>query len=169
MYFDKISFEQWVKDTPFKDMPNDVLLRQYYNIQLPHQGTEDSMGLDFHMPYEVKVLAHNKVKIPTGVRWICDDEADKKYGMLIIPRSSTGIKLGLRLLNTIGIIDADYYLADNEGHIMLFMENVTDNDIVLKAGQGIVQGIIIPYVVPQKFATSVKRHGGFGSTDDNKN
>ena len=48
--------------------------------------------------------------------------------MLIVPRSSTGIKLGLRLLNTIGIIDADYYLADNEGHIMLFMENTTDED-----------------------------------------
>ena len=134
MHFEKISFEQWQKDIPFKDIPHNTLLRQYYNIQLPNQGTEDSMGLDFYMPYEVKILAHNKVKISTGVRWVCDEEHDDLYGMLIIPRSSTGINLGLKLQNTIGVIDADYYLADNEGHIILFMENTTDKDVVLKAG-----------------------------------
>lgn len=167
MHFEKISFEQWTKDTPFKDIPHNTLLRQYYNIQLPNQSTEDAMGLDFYMPYEVKVLAHNKIKISTGVRWICDEENDGRYGMLIVPRSSTGIKLGLRLLNTIGIIDADYYLADNEGHIMLFMENTTDEDIVLQAGQRIVQGLIVPYVIPKNMSSSKTRHGGFGSTDNN--
>lgn len=168
MHFEKISFEQWQKDTPFKDIPHNTLLRQYYNIQLPNQSTGDSMGLDFYMPYEVKVLAHNKVKISTGVRWICDEENDNSYGMLIVPRSSTGIKLGLRLQNTVGIIDADYYLADNEGHIMLFMENTTDEDIVLKAGQRIVQGIITPYMIPSDATSDESRHGGFGSTDNNK-
>lgn len=167
MHFEKISFEQWAKDTPFKDIPHNTLLRQYYNIQLPNQSTEDAMGLDFYMPYEVKVLAHNKIKISTGVRWICDEENDGRYGMLIVPRSSTGIKLGLRLLNTIGIIDADYYLADNEGHIMLFMENTTDEDIVLQAGQRIVQGLIVPYVIPNNMSSNKTRHGGFGSTDNN--
>ena len=167
MHFEKISFEQWAKDTPFKDIPHNTLLRQYYNIQLPNQSTENAMGLDFYMPYEVKVLAHNKIKISTGVRWICDEENDGRYGMLIVPRSSTGIKLGLRLLNTIGIIDADYYLADNEGHIMLFMENTTDEDIVLQAGQRIVQGLIVPYVIPKNMFSNKIRHGGFGSTDNN--
>lgn len=167
MHFEKISFEQWAKDTPFKDIPHNTLLRQYYNIQLPNQSTENAMGLDFYMPYEVKVLAHNKIKISTGVRWICDEENDGRYGMLIVPRSSTGIKLGLRLLNTIGIIDADYYFADNEGHIMLFMENTTDEDIVLQAGQRIVQGLIVPYVIPKNMSSNKTRHGGFGSTDNN--
>lgn len=167
MHFEKISFEQWAKDTSFINIPYDTLLRQYHNIQLPNQGTENSMGLDFYMPYEVKVLAHNKIKISTGVRWICDEENDGRYGMLIVPRSSTGIKLGLRLLNTIGIIDADYYLADNEGHIMLFMENTTDEDIVLQAGQRIVQGLIVSYVIPKNMSSNKTRHGGFGSTDNN--
>lgn len=167
MHFEKISFEQWAKDTPFINIPYDTLLRQYHNIQLPNQGTENSMGLDFYMPYEVKILAHNKIKISTGIRWICDGENDDRYGMLIVPRSSTGIKLGLRLLNTIGVIDADYYLADNEGHIMLFMENTTDEDIILQAGQKIVQGLIVPYVIPQNMSSDKTRHGGFGSTDNN--
>ena len=48
MHFEKISFEQWTKDTPFKDIPHNTLLRQYYNIQLPNQSTEDAMGLDFN-------------------------------------------------------------------------------------------------------------------------
>ena len=33
------------------------------------------------------------------------------------------------------------------------MENTTDEDVVLKAGQRIVQGIVMPYVIP-KNATS---------------
>ena len=56
MHFEKISFEQWTKDTPFKDIPHNTLLRQYYNIQLPNQSTEDAMGLDFYMPIIILLI-----------------------------------------------------------------------------------------------------------------
>lgn len=165
MHFEKVSFEEWSKDIPLKNVNSNTLLKWWNNIKLPNQGTTHSMGVDFYVPYEIKVLAHNKVKIPTGIRWVCDSEFDHIYGMLIVPRSSVGIKLGLRLLNTVGVIDADYYLADNEGHIMLFMENTTDEDVVLKNGQGLAQGLIVPYVIPETSASESLRHGGFGSTD----
>lgn len=165
MHFEKVSFEEWCKDIPLKNVDAYMLLRWWNNISLPSQGTEHSMGVDFYTPYEIKILAHNKVKIPTGIRWVCDGEYDHIYGMLIVPRSSVGIKLGLRLLNTVGVIDADYYLADNEGHIMLFMENTTDEDVVLKMGQGLAQGLIIPYIIPETATSESSRHGGFGSTD----
>lgn len=166
MHFEKVSFEEWCKDIPLKNVDKTTLLKWWNNIKLPNQGTTHSMGVDFYVPYEIKVLAHNKVKIPTGIRWVCDGEFDHIYGMLIVPRSSVGIKLGLRLLNTVGVIDADYYLADNEGHIMLFMENTTDEDAVLKMGQGIVQGIILPYIIPESSSSEDLRHGGFGSTNN---
>ena len=44
----------------------------------------------------------------------------------------------------------------------------TVKDVVLKAGQRIVQGIVMPYVIPKNATSNESRHGGFGSTDDNK-
>ena len=165
MHFEKVSYEQWSKDMPYKNIPASTLMRWYHEIKLPQQGTTYSMGVDFFMPYKTNILPYNKIKIPTGIRWVCDTEEDRKYGLLIVPRSSIGIKNGLRLLNTIGVVDADYYLSDNEGHIMLFMENTTDDVVVLNNGKGIVQGLIVPYITPQFAETNTDRHGGFGSTD----
>ncbi len=168
MHFEKISFEQWCKDITF-DVDRTTLRRWYENIKLPKQGTEHSMGVDFFMPYTIRVLAHNKVKIPTGIRWVFDKNDSMHYGLLLVPRSSVGIKNGMRLLNTIGVVDADYYMSDNEGHIILFMENTTDKDVVLTNGKGIIQGLIVPYTIPQDAVSDTERHGGFGSTDNNKN
>ena len=165
MHFEKVSYEQWSKDVPFKNIPASTLMKWYHEIKLPQQGTAYSMGVDFFVPYTVKVLAHNKVKIPTGIRWVCDNKEDKQYGLLIVPLSSTGIKQGIRLLNTVGVVDADYYLSDNEGHIMLFMENTTDDNVMLNKGKGIVQGLIVSYITPQFAETNADRYGGFGSTD----
>ena len=171
MHFEKVSFEQWCKDVPLKNVPTLNLKDWYKNIIMPTQGSMYSMGIDFFMPYTVKVLPHNKVKIPTGIRWVCNKEYgdefpnDRAYGMLIVPRSSIGVKLGLRLMNTVGVIDADYCDSDNEGHIMLFFENTTDETVELPNGKAIAQGIITNYTIPIDSSNIIQRNGGFGSTD----
>ena len=172
MKFEKISFEQWCKDVPLINVPRKQLIKWYEEIIMPTQGSTYSMGIDFFMPYNVKILPHNKVKIPTGIRWVCDKDDeftdDRTYGMLIVPRSSTGSKLGLRLTNTVGVIDADYCDSDNEGHIMLMFENTTDNEVILPQGKAVAQGIITNYFIPVDSASIIKRNGGFGSTDSKK-
>ena len=165
MEFEKISFEQWKKDIPFKNIDDATLLRWYKEIKMPKQGSKGSMGVDFFMPYKVVIKAHNKIKIPTGIRWY-GGAINDGYGLLLAPRSSVGIKKGMRLLNTIGVIDYDYYFADNEGHIMAFMENTTDEDVVLERGQGFIQGIITSYIIPECAKSDDIRDGGFGSTDN---
>ena len=169
MKFEKVNFEQWVNDVPIIGVPREILLKWYHNIKLPKQGTAHSMGVDFFMPYNVQLMPHNRVKIATGIRWVCDKEEDKKYGLLIVPRSSAGIKLGLRLANTVAVIDADYYKADNEGHIILVLENTTDNIVDLPQGKGIAQGVTVTYTIAEGAESDDARHGGIGSTDDNKN
>ena len=37
--------------------------------------------------------------------------------LLLFPRSSLGFRYRLQLNNTVGVIDSDYFGADNEGHI----------------------------------------------------
>lgn len=171
MYFEKVSFEQWCKDVPLQNVPTLKLKEWYENIIMPTQGSMYSMGIDFFVPYNISVFPHKKVKIPTGIRWVCEKwdndntDNDREYGMLILPRSSTGVKLGLRLANTVGVIDADYCDSDNEGHIMLVFENTTDEVVELPKGKAIAQGIITNYVIPIKSSNLVQRNGGFGSTD----
>ena len=123
MHFEKISYGQWKNDIPFTEIDDLVIRRWYGNIKLPQQGTAHSMGVDFCVPYNIRILAHNKIKIPTGIRWVCDTEEEKTYGLLLVPRSSTGIKCGLRLLNTVGVVDADY--ADAE---LYDMNQLLDNN-----------------------------------------
>ena len=173
MYFEKVSFEQWCKDVPLLNVPKIKLKEWYENIIMPTQGSMYSMGIDFFMPYSVTILPHNKVKIPTGIRWVCEEwndhdvDNDREYGMLIVPRSSTGTKLGLRLANTVGVIDADYCDSDNEGHIMLIFENTTDKIVELPQGKAVAQGIITNYIIPIASSNFAKRNVGFGSTDTN--
>ena len=167
MHFEKVSYEQWAKDVPLKNVPWTMLKQWYNDIKLPQQGTICSMGVDFYLPYNVNISPHNLIKIPTGIRWVCDTPDDGHYGMLVVPRSSIGIKHGLMLCNTIGVIDSDYCVSENEGHIQLFFRNVTDEAVSLPQHKGIAQGLIIPYVIPKNASSEDIRIGGFGSTDNN--
>ena len=166
MRFSKVSFEQWRKDVPLKGVDNETLMKWYYEIKIPQQGSAHSMGVDFFMPYQVVVKAGNKVKIPTGIRWVNESTDDYYHGLILVPRSSVGIKKGMRLLNTVGIVDADYFESYNEGHIMAFMENTTDEDVVLEKGQGFIQGIVTDFKIPINSESYAQRNGGFGSTDN---
>ena len=59
------------------------------------------------------------IKIPTGIRaWM-----ESGYVLLLAPRSSLGFKYRMQLDNTIGVVDADYYESDNEGHIFIKVTN----------------------------------------------
>lgn len=83
--------------------------------------------------------------------------------LAIYPRSSLGFKYGFRLLNTTGIIDADYaYNESNEGHIMVGC--IASKDLVLEQGSKFCQGIIQPYFVMEDDEATGKRTGGMGST-----
>lgn len=92
--FEKISQYQWDIDTNC-----DFL---YSKILYPKRGTKKSAGYDFFSPVELIIPAHEMAKVPTGIK-VCmnDDEI-----LSIYPRSSIGFKTGIRLANTVGIVDA---------------------------------------------------------------
>ena len=83
----------------------------YDGVILPCRATAGSAGYDFFSPKGYKIAAGETVKIPTGV-WV---KIENGWVLQIFPRSSLGFKYRLTLNNTVGIIDADYYNADNEG------------------------------------------------------
>ena len=157
MKFEKISKERWSKDVcEIKD------LEAYYDtIEIPKRSTAHSAGYDFKAPFDIVIQNGHKFKIPTGVKVQLDD--DKV--LMIAPRSSIGIKHGIRMSNTQGYIDADYYNnIDNEGHIFIELENTSGKDFTCNKGEKFAQGIIIQYFKTEDDDTTNERVGGIGST-----
>ena len=123
-YFTKVSFEQWKKDCGINGL-GDAELKEWYDaIKLPQQATSASAGCDFYMPFNLNFEAGSIFRIATGIRWVTDGEGDKGKVLLIFPRSGLGFRYGIRLTNTVGVIDADYCNSDNEGHIIISLENL---------------------------------------------
>ena len=133
----------------------------YDGIKLPRRATAGSAGYDFFAPAELNIAAGATVKVPTGIR--CRMDSDRV--LAIFPRSGLGFKFKLALDNTVGIIDADYYGADNEGHIMIKMTNRGDRDLTVEKGKAFAQGIFLAYYLTDDDDASGVRTGGFGSTN----
>ena len=163
MYFEKISLEQWLKDYDPIGYNESYATRKYEEIKLPKQGTKYSMGMDFFAPYDIVIMPDDYTTIPTGIRWVVS-ELEANVGLLIVPRSGLGFKHGIRLANTIGVIDADYQFADNEGHIMVKLYNPSDEFVEIEQGKGFAQGIVTPYLICNGAESDGDRTGGFGST-----
>lgn len=133
------------------------------DITLPKRSTAFSAGYDFYLPEDVTVPAHGTSgAIPTDVKaYMQEGEV-----LLLYVRSSVGIKKGLVLANGTGVIDADYYSNEsNDGNICLALRNETDTDITLKAGERVMQGVFVPYLVADDDTTTETRTGGIGSTE----
>ncbi len=153
--FEKVSFEQYAKDVEKAD-------EIYKNIQLPQRATKGSAGYDFYMPYDLTLVPGQTAKIPTGIRAKIADG----WVLCLFPRSGLGFKYRLQLNNTVGIIDADYYLSDNEGHIFAKITNDSNEGktLTLKQGEGFMQGIFMPFGLAEDDNVQTIRNGGFGST-----
>ena len=88
------------------------------------------------------------------------------WALLLFPRSGLGFKYRLQLDNTVGVVDSDYYDADNEGHIFIKLTNDSREGRVLslKAGEAFAQGIFLPFGITKEDTANAGRTGGFGST-----
>lgn len=143
-------------------IPDSDIISVYNEITLPVRATTGSAGYDFFLPFDMELAPMKTIVIPTGIR----ARIDEGWMLMIAPRSGLGFKYRFRLDNTVGIIDSDYYNADNEGHIKIKLtnESLEGRTISLKKGTAFAQGIFLPYGVTYDDEAVGKRTGGFGST-----
>lgn len=162
--FEKVSFEEFKKSLVENNhlLTEEHLKEVYDNIKLPERATKDSAGYDFFSPVNCILKNGSSVVIPTGIR--C--KIDEGWYLGCFPRSGLGFKYRVSLDNTVGIIDGDYYYADNEGHIKIKIHSgYSDSSIDISAGKAFVQGIFTPYGLTTDDAANGIRTNGFGSTD----
>lgn len=135
-------------------------------IHYPIRKTKGAAGYDFEAAEDTVVPSFKKgmnpTLIPTGIKaYMLSDEVLYLYN-----RSSNPKKKGLVLANSVGVIDSDYYEnPDNDGHIMFAFYNIKEEDIVIKKGETIGQGVFSKYLVIDDDNAEGERTGGFGSTD----
>lgn len=163
----------------------------YENAQLPEYQTKKAAGADFFAA-EDTVIPSFWNPIATILKSIspstCSEEYKKDKKKLFAPtlvhtgvkavmednqvlyiynRSSNLKKLGLIFVNSVGVIDVDYYNnLDNDGEIMFAFYNLLPWDVTIKAGDRIGQGEFTQFMRPT-VGLRIKdqeRVGGFGST-----
>ena len=135
----------------------------YDEILLPRRGTAGSAGYDFYSPLDFTLEPGQIIKIPTGIR----ARMDAGWVLMLFPRSGQGFKYRLQLYNTVGVIDSDYFGAENEGHIhiKLVNANAEGKTLTVKRGEAFAQGIFLPFGLTVDDDACAVRTGGFGSTD----
>ena len=136
------------------------------NFNLPVRKTKHSAGYDFEAAEDCIIPAYRNggikpTLVKTGIKAYCaDDEM-----LAIYNRSSNPMKKGLVLANSVGIIDSDYYgNPDNDGHIMFSFFNMSENDVHIKKGECIGQGIFQKFLKADNDNAVGERLGGYGST-----
>ena len=131
------------------------------NAQLPTKGSQAAGGYDIYMPELGSLNQYEKQLFGLGF----SAEVPPGHVALILPRSGAGAKKGVELVNTSGVIDADYR---GEWMAMLTLKN-DHPSFVFQPGEKLLQFIIVPVteVTPvweEELSETERGEGGFGST-----
>ena len=142
----------------------------FKDVQLPLIATDGSAGADLRAYLydetvnekitKIVVQPNQEVKVHTGLCF----QLPKGTAMLLLPRSSMGIKKKLVLQNTIGLLDCDY-----TGECLIFLKNTGDTPIEIEQGERLVQALVVPYTKPnyievEELDETERGANGFGST-----
>jgi dUTP pyrophosphatase len=131
------------------------------NVPLPSYGTHESAAFDLAAAHDVTVPPQSIALVRTGLVI----EVPHGHFLAIFARSSTPLKRGLMVANGVGVIDPDYCGPADE--VMIQVLNVTPNDVFVKRGDRLAQGIVLPaerVTWTEVEAIRSTTRGGFGAT-----
>ena len=134
------------------------------DIPLPSYATDGSAAVDLRacLKEQIGIKPGQSVLIGSGIAM---NIKDSNIVGIIVPRSGLGIKKGIILANTIGVIDSDY-----QGEIKIGLYNRSPNQYTVKPGERICQMLFMPVInatlklVKDFSNTTYRGSGGFGHT-----
>lgn len=146
-------------------MKVNVKIKMTRNMPMPAYATEGSAAMDLRAALdegEVIILAPGERSlIPTGVH-IAPETSD--VVAIVAGRSGLGIKHGITLSNSIGVVDSDY-----RGEVCVGLINKGQEDFKIERGDRIAQLMFMPVCHANLLAAETldeteRGAGGFGST-----
>jgi dUTP pyrophosphatase len=130
-------------------------------IPLPSYATDEAAGFDLAAAHDLTVAPGGVALVRTGLII----EVPTGHFLGIFARSSTPLKRGLLVANGVGVVDPDY--SGPEDEIMIQVLNFTGQEVQVKRGDRLAQGIVLqaPRVNWQE-AGDIRpvTRGGFGVT-----
>lgn len=122
------------------------------------RGSGESQTLMAKKSYEI--YPGERALLPTGLKMCCDPG----WKIEVAPRSGNAFKLGITLINAIGVLDADY-----RDEAMLLIVNHGNNAVTLKDGERFAQLSLevvndVNLIVGKLPKTESNRVGGIGSS-----
>lgn len=132
---------------------------------LPTRATSGSAGLDLYacLDRPMTIAPGKLCQIPSGVAVALP----KGTVGLLCGRSGLGVKHGITLSNSVGIIDCDY-----RGELIAGLCNVGTEPYTIQSGDRFAQLLVVPvwFPVPEETAElpqTARGNSGFGSTGRN--
>lgn len=117
----------------------------------------------------ITIKPHQIVKIPTGIAIAAELSTenpfeDGPFCYLLFGRSGLGVKHGITLANSVGVIDADY-----RGEIVAGLINHSDEPFTINPLDRVAQLVMMPinlmaFNFVNELDETVRGAGGFGST-----
>lgn len=137
------------------------------DVKAPTRGTSLSAGIDFYIPNDwhlTKLFPGQSANIPSGLKVRLPE------GMALVMFNKSGRAVKDSLQVGACVIDGDY-----TGEVHLHVFNVGKDPVLLKPGEKLVQGLILPIGFPEMVEESDEKscfrdlktergEGGFGST-----
>lgn len=124
----------------------------------------------------IEIGPHERILIPAGIKMNMVKLANEMYldygygiASIAFNKSGVSVKLGLNVMAC--VIDEDY-----QGEIHISIQNTTNDPVVIKFGDKIIQFLFIPVLLPALVEKpqeelfnieTVRGAGGFGSTGNN--
>jgi dUTP pyrophosphatase len=133
-------------------------------IPLPSYATAGAAAMDLRacLAEPLTVRPGETTLIPSGIAIAIHDPG---LVALIVPRSGLGIRHGIVLANTVGVIDSDY-----QGEIGIGIHNRGGTPYTIEPGERICQMMFVPVAqvslnLVEDFSQESERgEGGFGHT-----
>lgn len=126
----------------------------------PTYGSVGAACFDLYSSKSGEVGAYSSSSFNTSLSF----EIPDNHVMLVFSRSGHGFKQGVSLVNSVGVIDADY-----RGEVIIGLKNDSALRFDVNAGDRIAQALILPvqqvvFEDVQELSTTDRGEGGFGST-----
>lgn len=127
---------------------------------MPTKGTSSAAAFDIYMPEAGRVTGVTPIKVHLGFA----AEVPEGYMALLLPRSSTGSKIGLELNNTCGVIDSDY-----RGEWVSYLRTKNGMPFTWEKHDRLLQFILVPVLNvtlehTDTLSDTTRGVGGFGSS-----
>lgn len=129
-------------------------------------ASAEAAGVDLRACIEEPVtLEPGKVyKIPTGIALSAEDATTRPFAYLLFGRSGLGVKHGITLANSVGVIDSDY-----RGEIVVGLINQCTETYTVQPMERVAQLVLVPiermsFGIVEELDETERGAGGFGST-----